>query len=253
MAADVRYAVAQALFDRLYEEANLPSASGYMLSQSSAERQGIARVTDAADLTYGDVPFSCMTQVLCAAIDGTPGGVFVDLGSGIGRGVLAAALLHNFSRCVGVELLQELHEAALEPARRFAELRAAILAAESGAMPNFNLVAGAVELHCGDLFDHPLADATLVFVCCVTWGPAIMQRLAAKLATELPEGARIVTVGQRLPEMFDLGEKRGAVLFEEAARIVEACEWGRESFVVHRTLRVGELLARRYRKGKQTR
>ncbi|KOO21793.1 hypothetical protein Ctob_001112 [Chrysochromulina tobinii] len=98
-------------------------------------------------------------------------------------------------------------------------------------------MAEAVELHCGDLFDHPLADATLVFVCCVTWGPAIMQRLAAKLATELPEGARIVTVGQRLPEMFDLGEKRGAVRFEEAARIVEACEWGRESFVVHRTLR----------------
>ena len=36
-----------------------------------------------------------------------------DLGSGSGRGVFAAALLHDFDRCVGVEVLEGLHAASL--------------------------------------------------------------------------------------------------------------------------------------------
>ena len=35
----------------------------------------------------------------------TPGGVCYDLGSGVGRPVFAAALLHPFARCVGIEIL----------------------------------------------------------------------------------------------------------------------------------------------------
>jgi hypothetical protein len=41
------------------------------------------------------------------------GGVFYDLGSGTGKVVLAAALLHSFSACCGIELLAGLHEVAL--------------------------------------------------------------------------------------------------------------------------------------------
>ena len=37
-----------------------------------------------------------------------PGGVFVDLGSGSGKGILAAALTHNFDKCVGIEILDSL-------------------------------------------------------------------------------------------------------------------------------------------------
>ena len=42
--------------------------------------------------------------------------VFFDLGHGTGRAVVAAALLHghHFSRCEGVELLQELDAASQE-------------------------------------------------------------------------------------------------------------------------------------------
>lgn len=42
------------------------------------------------------------------------GGVFYDLGSGAGKGVIAASLLHPFERCCGIELLDSLHCMGLE-------------------------------------------------------------------------------------------------------------------------------------------
>lgn len=43
-----------------------------------------------------------------------PGGLFVDLGCGTGKPVFAAAILHNFEVCVGLELLEGLHKMSLE-------------------------------------------------------------------------------------------------------------------------------------------
>ena len=40
------------------------------------------------------------------------GGLFYDLGSGIGRAVIAAAVLHNFDVCTGIEILDGLHQAS---------------------------------------------------------------------------------------------------------------------------------------------
>lgn len=36
------------------------------------------------------------------------GGIFYDLGSGTGKGVIAAAIAHEFATCVGVEILEGL-------------------------------------------------------------------------------------------------------------------------------------------------
>ena len=80
-----------------------------------------------------------------------------------------------------------------------------------------------------------------------------MQRLASKLAEELPEGTLVATVGQRLPEMADLlrgadGKDRGAVRFDEAWRGSEKFEWGSEVLILHQLSRIGVLAARRLRK-----
>ena len=228
---------AAAAFASLY--ADLPLASGYELSVAATA--GAERVTDGLDLTYGDVPFEALRNLLqragCAPGGNADLGAFVDLGSGVGRGVMAAALCAPWSRCVGVEILRPLHEAALEPARRFAALRSEGMASH-------------VELVCADLFTVELpAEAAVVFCCCVTWPAALMQRLAAKLAAELKDGAPVLTVGPRLPPLVDSAPgERGAVRFDEVSRSVEALEWGRETFVLHKVARVGELAARRARK-----
>jgi hypothetical protein len=41
------------------------------------------------------------------------GGYFYDLGSGIGKPVIAAALLHNFEKCIGIETLEGLYTTSL--------------------------------------------------------------------------------------------------------------------------------------------
>jgi hypothetical protein len=52
-------------------------------------------------------------------INPASGCVFYDLGSGTGKALFAARLTQDFSRCIGVELLESLHGAAVNVVNRF--------------------------------------------------------------------------------------------------------------------------------------
>ena len=43
-----------------------------------------------------------------------PGGIFYDLGSGTGKPCVAAAVLHNFDICYGIEILEGLYSMSLD-------------------------------------------------------------------------------------------------------------------------------------------
>jgi len=64
-------------------------------------------------MIYGEVDFVSLAEtfevvkLLCGELE--PGGLFVDLGSGTGKGVIAGALLHDFDECWGIELLSGLY------------------------------------------------------------------------------------------------------------------------------------------------
>lgn len=68
-----------------------------------------------ADLVYGEVDLFSMAIIL-ETMDPQQGQVFVDLGHGTGRGIVAAGLLygHLLGRCYGMELLEPLVTASLE-------------------------------------------------------------------------------------------------------------------------------------------
>ena len=248
--ASVHLSAVRRAIDHCYQD--LPPARAYALSADGTAQRGQEKQTVDVDLTYGDVRPEALERALAAA-GPMECGTFFDLGSGAGRGVITAALCCGLSRAVGVELLEPLHAAAVAgPLQRYTTLREQVEASVElldatlvGLDPS-RLSAG-VELRCGDLFAADVSSADVVFCCCVTWSVSIMQRLAAKLAAELASGARVITVGQRLPEVVDLGEG-GAVQFEPVWREWEQCDWGSEAFVVHRTTRMGELAARRHRK-----
>lgn len=246
------------VFDALFRNCG-STADAHKLSISESERRKLPRSSEELDLTYGEVSYDTMWHALRAAAP-SPGNVFFDLGSGCGHGVLAAALLVGWSRCVGVEFLESLHCRAEIPARRFAALREQLSdphgAHGSTAAPklevdcetsrkglvefapeliqglNVQHMAGDVELRCCDFFDVDLAAADVVFLCCVTWEPTIMLRLAAKLARELKDGARVLTVGKPLPLVAD-GGPRGAVRFQETWHAVAQLDWGQEALVLH--------------------
>jgi hypothetical protein len=66
------------------------------------------------DLTYGETPFRAIADALGkieTRFGGLPPrgrGVFADVGCGTGKPLFAAALLHEWRACVGVEVIEEL-------------------------------------------------------------------------------------------------------------------------------------------------
>ena len=101
-------------FDRL--AALFPTAKGKLLSYE--ERK--ADANHSTTLVYGEIkfePFAIAIEKIKRKYGGLaePGkGVYYDIGSGTGKPVFAAVLMHSFERAVGIEILESLHNAALE-------------------------------------------------------------------------------------------------------------------------------------------
>lgn len=124
---------------------------------------------------FGATPASVVTAMLRMA-DVGPRDFVVDLGSGDGRLVIAAAREFG-ARGLGVDIDDEL----VDYARRSA--------ADAGVTDR-----AAFELR--DLFRTDLSAATVVTIYLL---PTIMDRVAAKLAAELRPGTRVVTHDYVLP------------------------------------------------------
>lgn len=137
-----------------------------------------------------------------------PGGIMVDLGSGLGKVVMTAALTLPFSRCIGVELMNYRHRLAQERlvrllmlARQGLQALPAPLKPETPLpLPSGVVANGRHLLELGariafienDMFKVDLRGASLVFIYSTCFGP-LMDALSDKLARELPEGAVVST------------------------------------------------------------
>jgi hypothetical protein len=115
-----------------------------------------------------------------------PQGHFIDLGSGLGKVVMRAALALPGMRCTGVELLGYRH--AMAQARLEAMLAAGAL--EDSAVAE--AIGARVRLLHQDMFAADVSDASLVYIYSTCFVP-LMERLGEKLARELPQGALVTT------------------------------------------------------------
>ena len=137
-----------------------------------------------------------------------PGSAMLDLGSGLGKVVLSAALALPFSTCTGVELLPYRHAMAQQRCAALLAAGDAALAAlpapplrdEPLALP-YGAQADArhvlalrqrVRFINGDLFDADVSQAGLVFMYSTCFAP-LMDRIGGKLARELPQGCLVST------------------------------------------------------------
>lgn len=107
-----------------------------------------------ADTIYGEVLFSTLSE----AFDKLrtlnllpPGGVFFDLGSGIGKAVIFAALLHDFSECIGIELLPGLHSLACRLQAKYLKHKSHLSSSE-------------VAFINADIFSYDWSKASVFFV-----------------------------------------------------------------------------------------
>ena len=136
-------------------------------------------------LTYGEVSLVSLACMLARHTRLSEHAVFADVGSGIGRGLVAALLCHNFARCVGVELLRSLHDQAL--------LTKAAYEQSSGAD------ASAIQLVCGDFREcDEWLCADVVYVNSTCFDRPLMADLSAA-CERLPLGATVITQTHPLP------------------------------------------------------
>lgn len=98
------------IFEDLYK-----NIDGFKISRESKTRMN----SKDPELVYGEITFDAMAELIKRLPD-TKSKVFYDLGSGTGKITTLAALLGNFSKIVGVELIAELCEVAEQVRRRLA-------------------------------------------------------------------------------------------------------------------------------------
>lgn len=160
-------------------------------------RPGDLGCTIDSSLTYGEYNLDFFAECMECALEGLQNPArqlsFVDVGSGVGRLVLASSLLwpERFACCAGVEKVSELHELACD-----AEARMHV-SMPHGAPPR--------KFICGDAADvltedGPLADADLLFAYSSTW-PSEGDELSdfsVVCGTHLREGTRVITTDRRL-------------------------------------------------------
>lgn len=131
-------------------------------------------------LTYGELPLTSLLKLVEHAKPRS-GEIFVDLGSGTGRLVMAAALLWPFAKSVGVEKMHALMQASKKAEKQVT-------------MP----FQGEVRWMLHDIEKADWLDGDIVLCHATCFDMPMMERIAAK-AKGLKRGARMLVLGQTLP------------------------------------------------------
>lgn len=148
-----------------------------------------------SSLVYGEIDFFSFAAIM-EKIAPRPGELFVDLGHGTGRAVVAASLLYGqtLGRCYGIELVPELHRGSVDVVEAYHRMiREHPL--------YFSQHEAIVEVEEGDFLSEECFNwttADIVFVNSTCFDLPLMERLAEK-AERLEPGTRIVTLTKKLP------------------------------------------------------
>ena len=163
--------------------------------------------------TYGEFDLGGFCTLLRAATP-QPGELFVDIGSGCGRLVCAAAMMYEWSSACGIELLPDLHAEAVS-----AHAKLSALIEEGGdddgiALAPCEFVCDEADVALPRLLTEA-GSACVVFIFATAW-PSTGPHLAAlsdTLGRALPTGSRVITIDKQLLAAPDGGD--GEWGFEE--------------------------------------
>jgi hypothetical protein len=179
------------VFDELMSE--FPFAVVRALSTSERHEKSL----NSTQLSYSEVEWGSFQEFVRLCRDElklpafrSKGGKFVDLGSGVGRAVFAAALSFPFDECVGIELLGSLHEAAVGLLDTFDRTVRPVLPVARQRV--------AIQFVRDDFTKVPWFDATVAFAISTTFDATVMSKLAA-LSNDMPLGSVFLTTTTRIP------------------------------------------------------
>ena len=122
---------------------------------------------------YGEILFVTLHNIFktCREKHGLgEGGVFYDLGSGIGKAVVSAALLHSFDMCAGIELLPDLHNLAMSLKKKYEKNKSNITWLDQ--------VTGNVNFFNDDIFQYDWTMATCFFANATCFDDEMITRIS---------------------------------------------------------------------------
>eukprot|EP00826_Nyctotherus_ovalis_P058943 TRINITY_DN8153_c0_g3_i3.p1 TRINITY_DN8153_c0_g3~~TRINITY_DN8153_c0_g3_i3.p1 ORF type:complete len:271 (-),score=29.93 TRINITY_DN8153_c0_g3_i3:117-929(-) len=162
--------------------------------------------------TYGEISLLSFPHLLSLAKP-KKDDVFYDLGCGSAKPVLYAALLHDFRKCAGIELLGSLCDIAKKYADKYEDHKRSA----SGPM-------GEVRIVEGDFLKIGFAEADVVYVPATTFDVSLMKELA-RCCEKLKTGSRIITLGKPVP---CITEDNCHVVFNIYKKEIMLMSWGLE-------------------------
>ncbi|KAL4165415.1 hypothetical protein KRP22_014126 [Phytophthora ramorum] len=204
--------------DELFAE--FPEPEVKKVSRMEREKKELAN----RSLVYGEIPFETVDAIFQlmrtqfgVLLDN--GGNFYDIGSGCGKVVMAAALLHDFSKCCGIEVLDGLHDVALKALDRWRYQMLDSLPATKA-----NVDVGFAK---GDAIKRPdiWRDGTLVFCNSTCFSDSLIQAISAE-ADQLRVGSYFVTVTKPLQST------RWQAVHEEKFHM----SWGRATVIIQKKM-----------------
>ena len=184
---------AMTVYNELFSDTSLEV--GKTLSKGERDRRNL---NEEKSLIYGEVEFQSFYRVL-RKINPQPGLVFYDLGSGTGKAVFIARFTQDFARCLGVEVLQSLHNQAKIIVDRYNGEYRQLLAAGQNQHAN---------VYPGNILEVNWLDGDVVFANSTCFDDDLMRSLS-KMAEGLKPGAIVVTFTKGLTSRaFELLERK---------------------------------------------
>ena len=202
------------IFEHLYED--VPMHVAKMASRKEREENGV----NIASLTYGEIlfhPFAIMFKELynLGFNRNERAHKFVDIGCGSGRPVFAAALLHRFDKCIGIEILENLYNLTTGIKLHWDD-NVKTTAPEDVQATEF-------EFHHADALELDWKDADVVFINSTCFDDELLNKLS-DMCSDLKKGAMVITTTKPLPCKYLQCAKQ--VVMDEA--------WGSATTFLHR-------------------
>lgn len=186
---------------------------GKLLSKAERKEKDL---DDDKNLIYGEVDYKSFYAIL-RKVQYIAGKTFYDLGSGTGKAVFAARMTQDYDRCIGIEILQGLHNQAFKVTERYnAQFRQLLDASHSQH----------AAVYKGSFLDFDWSDGDVVFANSTCFNDELMDSIS-KLAEDLKPGAVMVTFTKSLSktDKFELLEKKR-----------EKMSWGPATVFIQRRL-----------------
>lgn len=136
------------------------------------------------EYVYGEIVFEPFIALmsLCRPNTNT---IFYDLGAGVGKPVLAMAMVFQVRASVGIECLPALHAVSRRQIRRLGQLQ------------EYGVVSERIDFLNGDFLAMPIVKANLVFINATAFLGELWDRMSMHLETLHP-GSQVVTISKPL-------------------------------------------------------